>query len=72
MRTIMIKDTVYEKLAVSKKDKSFSELLDELIEESRAAKMSRLRKYFGMISDKKAKEMSNSIKRIRKEFVINV
>jgi hypothetical protein len=35
-------------------------------------KMSRLRKYFGIISDKKAKEMSRTIKKIRKGFVVNV
>ncbi len=72
MKTIMIKDTAYGKLAAYKKNKSFSEILNELIEGSKTAKMAKLKQYFGSISDKKAKEMSRTIKRIRKEFVINV
>jgi len=68
----MIKDEVYDKLSVFKDGKSFSELLDELVEGSKAAKMARLRKYFGIIKSKKANEMYGTIKKIRKEFVVDV
>lgn len=72
MRTIMIKDTVYRKLAVFKKDKSFSEVLDELVEASKAAKLERLKKYFGVISDKEARAMNAAAKRLRKELVVRL
>lgn len=71
MKTIMIKDEVYEKLSTYKENKSFSEVLEELVDESRSAKIKRLRKYFGGMSQKKAGEILSTSKKIRNEFVIN-
>ncbi len=70
MKTIMINDVVYEKLSVVKDNRSFSELLGELLAESRAARLYTLRKYFGVVGDKEAKAMRAASRKIRKELVI--
>lgn len=68
MKTIMIKDTVYRKLSEVKNSKSFSELLDELVEESKTSKLSRLKKYIGIITEKEADSMEKASKKFRREF----
>ena len=55
MKTIMIRDDVYKKLVEIKGDKSFSEIIEELIEESLTVRRRKLEKYFGILSDKKLK-----------------
>ena len=68
MKTIIIKDTVYRKLSEVKNSKSFSELLDELVEESKTSKLSRLKKYIGIITEKEADSMEKASKKFRREF----
>jgi predicted CopG family antitoxin len=70
MKTIMIQDTVYRKLAVLKKKRSFSEVLEELVEESKAVKQARLRRYFGIVKDEDAKTMKAKAAKIRSELEV--
>jgi len=49
-----------------KGDKSFSEIIEELIEESLTVRRRKLEKYFGILSDKEAEEVMNEIKEARK------
>jgi Uncharacterized ACR, COG1753. len=66
MKTIMIRDDVYRRLVEIKGDKSFSEIIEELIEESLTVRRRKLEKYFGILSDKEAEEVMNEIKEARK------
>lgn len=66
MRTIMIKDTVYEKLAKMKDGKSFSELLEELAERDLNRKREAFRKMAGMLTKSEVKEMKKRIEEMRK------
>jgi predicted CopG family antitoxin len=66
MRTIMIRDDVYRKLNEIKGNKSFSDIIEELIEESLSLRKKKLEKYFGILSEEKAKELEKEIKEMRK------
>lgn len=72
MKTIMIEDRVYRKLRSVKGTKSFSKLLDALVEESRSIKKAKLRKAFGTLSKEKAEDMEYAINEIRKNFKVRV
>jgi predicted CopG family antitoxin len=65
MKTIMIKDDVYRKLNEIKGDKSFSDIIKELIEESLSLRKKKLKKYFGILSEEEAKELEREIKEMR-------
>ena len=66
MKTIMIKDDVYRKLNEIKGDESFSDIIEELIEESLSLRKKKLEKYFGILSEEEAKELEREIKEMRK------
>lgn len=66
MKTIMIRDDVYKKLVEIKGDKSFSEIIEELIEESLTLRRRKLEKYFGILNGEEAEEMMKEIKEVRK------
>ena len=66
MKTIMIRDDVYKKLVEIKGDKSFSEIIEELIEESLTLRRRKLEKYFGILDEEEAEEMMKEIKEVRK------
>jgi len=66
MKTIMIRDDVYKKLVEIKGDKSFSEVIEELIEESLILRRRKLEKYFGILNGEEAEEMMKEIKEARK------
>jgi len=66
MKTIMIRDDVYKKLVEIKGDKSFSEIIEELIEESLTLRRRKLEKYFGILNEEEAKEIMKEIKEVRK------
>lgn len=66
MKTIMIRDDVYKKLVEIKGDKSFSEIIEELIEESLVLRRRKLEKYFGTLNGEEAEEMMKEIKEVRK------
>ena len=66
MKTIMIRDDVYRKLNEIKGNKSFSDIIEELIEESLSLRRKKLEKYFGILSEEEAKELEREIKEMRK------
>jgi predicted CopG family antitoxin len=66
MKTIMIRDDVYRRLVEIKGDKSFSEIIEELIEESLTVRRRKLEKYFGILSDREAEVVMDEIKEARK------
>jgi len=67
MKTIMIRDDVYRKLNEIKGNKSFSDIIEELIEESLSLRKKKLEKYFGILSEEEAKELEREIKEMRKK-----
>ncbi|MUM63724.1 antitoxin [Acidianus infernus] len=67
MKTIMIRDEVYKKLVEIKGDKSFSDVIEELIEESLSLRKKRLERYFGVLSKEDAEELMKKIKEIREK-----
>jgi len=66
MKTILIRDDVYRKLNEIKGDKSFSDIIEELIEESLGLRKKKLEKYFSILSEEEAKELEREIKEMRK------
>jgi len=65
MKTIMIRDDVYRKLNKIKGNKSFSDIIEKLIEESLSLRKKKLEKYFGILSEEEAKELEREIKEMR-------
>ncbi|QPG51189.1 antitoxin [Saccharolobus solfataricus] len=63
MKTIMVRDDVYKKLVEIKGDRSFSEVIDELIKDSKEVRNRRLMRFFGILSEdveiKRIREMLN-------------
>ena len=68
MKTIMIDDKVYEKLRSIKGQKSFSKLLDSLVEESKTRKKTLLGKEFGTLTSGEAAEFEKAIEEFRRNF----
>ncbi|MHB1810886.1 MAG: antitoxin VapB family protein [Thermoplasmataceae archaeon] len=68
MKTIMIDDKVYEKLRSIKGQKSFSKLLDSLVEESKTRKKTILGKEFGTLTGGEAAEFEKAIEEFRWNF----
>ncbi|BFI74565.1 antitoxin VapB family protein [Sulfurisphaera ohwakuensis] len=68
MKTIMIRDDVYKKLLEIKGDKSFSEVIEELIEESLNVRRKKIEKYFGILKEEEAKELTKEIEKMRKRI----
>jgi len=66
MKTIVIRDEVYRKLNEIKGNKSFSDIIEELIEESLSLRKKKLEKYFGILSEGEAEELEKEIKEMRK------
>jgi len=66
MKTITVRDDVYRKLNEIKGNKSFSDIIEELIEESLSLRKKKLDKYFGILSKEEAKELEREIKEMRK------
>jgi len=67
MKTIMIRDEVYKKLVEIKGDKSFSDVIEELIEESLSLRKKKLERYFGVLSKEDAEESMKKIKEMREK-----
>ena len=68
MKTIMIDDKVYEKLRSIKGQKSFSKLLDSLVEEFKTRKKTLLGKEFGTLTGGEAAEFEKAIEEFRRNF----
>jgi len=67
MKTILIRDDVYKKLNEIKGNKSFIDIIEELIKESLSLRKKKLKKYFGILSKQEAKELEGEIKEMRKK-----
>ncbi len=72
MKTLMIEDRVYRKLRSVKGTKSFSKLLDALVEESKSIKKAKLKKYFGTLSKEEARQWEYAMGEIRKNFRVRI
>jgi|GEM_PF-499142 Uncharacterized ACR, COG1753. len=68
MKTIMIRDDVYNKLARIKGDKSFSDIIEELIEESISLRRKKIEKYFGILKEEETEELKKEIYEMRKDL----
>jgi predicted CopG family antitoxin len=68
MKTIMIRDDVYNKLARIKGDKSFSDIIEELIEESISLRRKKIEKYFGILKEEEAEELKKEIYEARRIY----
>ncbi len=68
MKAILIKDAVYLKLLSFKKSKSFSDFIDELLEESKITEPDKIKKYSGIIGDKKANSTYVNVRKLRKNL----
>jgi predicted CopG family antitoxin len=66
----MITDEVYGRLAMIKGERSFSELLSEILSEVKKERNIRLMKFFGILSDKEADEMKKNVAEFRKNFKV--
>ncbi|MDT7887327.1 MAG: antitoxin VapB family protein [Thermoproteota archaeon] len=69
MKTIMIRDDVYNKLAKIKGNKSFSDIIEELIEESISLRRKKIEKYFGILKEEEAEELKKEIYEMRKNLL---
>jgi predicted CopG family antitoxin len=68
MKTIMIRDDVYNKLARIKGNKSFSDIIEELIEEAISLRRKKIEKHFGILKDEEAEELKKEITKIFKRI----
>jgi predicted CopG family antitoxin len=68
MKTIMIRDDVYNKLTRIKGNKSFSDIIEELIEESISLQRKKIEKYSGILKEKEAEELKKEIYETRKNL----
>ena len=66
MKTIIIRDDVYRKLNKIKDNKNFSDIIEELIEESLSLRKKKLEKYFSILSEEEAKELEREIKEMER------
>jgi predicted CopG family antitoxin len=69
MKTIMIRDDVYNKLPKIKGNKSFSDIIEELIEESISLRRKKIEKYFGILKEEEAEELKKEIYEMRKNLL---
>ncbi len=61
MKTILIRDDIYKKLNEIKGNKSFSDIIEELIEESLSLRKKKLKKYFGILNKEEPEELEREI-----------
>ncbi|MFZ8849257.1 MAG: antitoxin VapB family protein [Thermoproteota archaeon] len=69
MKTIMIRDDVYNKLPKIKGNKSSSYIIEELIEESISLRRKKIEKYFGILKEEEAEELKKEIYEMRKNLL---
>jgi len=70
-KVITISDEVYEKLSKLKGNKSFSEVINDLIEfyyENKKGRKEILRSIFGILSEEEARELEKEVEEFRKNF----
>ncbi|MEM0373181.1 MAG: antitoxin VapB family protein [Sulfolobaceae archaeon] len=72
-KVITISDDVYEKLSKIKGNKSFSQVINELIEyynKNRKGRVEALDLIFGILSEEEAKELEKEVEEFRKSFKV--
>ncbi len=72
MKTIMIEDRVYDKLKSLKGLRSFSKLLDSLVEESKGRRKADLGRHFGSLKKKEAEKWEYVIRESQKSFKVRM
>lgn len=65
MKTIMISDDAYQKLAAIKGKKSFTDLISEIVDAVKQKKKDDIMKFAGIINDEEAKEMEQIVRQVR-------
>lgn len=65
MKTIMLSDEAYKKLASIKDGRSFTELISELVDEVKHTKLANIEEFFGIISEQEAKSLYKITKQVR-------
>ncbi|MCL4382134.1 antitoxin VapB family protein [Candidatus Marsarchaeota archaeon] len=66
VKTIMISDETYRKLAAIKDKKSFTILLSEMVDKLKQNNKDKILKFAGIIDIKDAEELQNFVVKIRK------
>ena len=72
VKTIMVRDDIYNRLLSLKGDSSFSEVIARLLEESRVARLVRLRRYFGILSEEEAEDLERIVGELRSRLRIRL
>lgn len=72
MKTIMISDETYQKLAAIKGKKSFTVLLSELAEKAKQTKLKDLERFFGIMSNDEAEWLEKFITDRRRNAKVRV
>ncbi len=68
MKTLMISDETYAKLAAVKGKKSFTELLSELVDRAKLTRTDEIMAFAGIIDDEEAKILHKTVSDVRKNF----
>lgn len=66
MKTIMISDEAYRKLASIKGERSFTELVSELVDRLKQTNIQDILKFAGILGEKEADMLQDTIAKIRK------
>jgi predicted CopG family antitoxin len=66
MKTIMISDETYRKLSSIKGEKSFTELLSELVDRLKQTNIKNIMDFAGIINDEEAEALQKTVNKIRK------
>ncbi|MCL5404613.1 MAG: antitoxin VapB family protein [Candidatus Marsarchaeota archaeon] len=72
MKTIMLSDEAYKKLASIKGSKSFTKLVLELVDKVKGVKLADLDKFFGIIRSDEARSLQMHAAKIRRRFKVRV
>ncbi len=70
MKTVMLSDEAYKKLASIKGSKSFTELVSELVDKVKGVKLADIDKFFGIISSDEAQSLQMNAAKIRRRFKV--
>lgn len=68
MKTVMLSDEAYKKLASIKGSKSFTEIVSELVDKVKGVKLADIDKFFGIIGSDEAQSLQTNATKIRRRF----
>jgi predicted CopG family antitoxin len=68
MKTIMVSDETYGKLASIKGKKSFTELLSELVDRLKQTNKQELMKFAGILNKAEADDLRKTVAKVREDF----